>query len=73
MGTFEAVQCDPAVRPVVGYHRVAHAQVQRGNGSDEYVMIAAFLPVMSAVKVRESVSAGAASFMAVIGRPREWM
>jgi len=25
MGTFEAVQGNPAVRSVVGYHRVAHA------------------------------------------------
>jgi hypothetical protein len=51
MGTFEAVQGDPAVRPVVGYHDVAHAQIERGDGSDAVRHDrAAFLQVVSATK-----------------------
>ena len=51
MGTFEAVQGDPAVRPVVGYHDVANAQIERRDGSDAVRHDrAAFLQVVSATK-----------------------
>lgn len=70
MCTFEAVQGDPAVRPVVGYHDVAHAQIERGDGSDAVRHDrAAFLQVVSATK---GVGIQGCAFRAVVGaRPRK--
>ena len=60
MGTFEAVQGDPAVRcgPWSGITVSPTRRFSAVTVRTQYVMIAAFLPVVSAVKFRKSVSAG---------------